>query len=219
MTNHDKNPVHVSVVLDRSGSMSSIADDVVGGYNEFLAKQRREAGEARVTLVQFDSDDPFEVLVDGVDLKKVQDLDRSRYEPRSTTPLFDAVGRMIARIDAGIARRKADDLPAEDQVVVIITDGLENASREYDRATVFALVDQRAQEQDWTFVFLGANQNAYEEGAKVGVAAGNTADWDASAAGTKDMFRKLSQATAAYRGKPSMQRVRDKADYLRGKRD
>jgi len=218
MTHHDKkNPVHISVVLDRSGSMASIADDVVGGFNEFMARQRQEEGEARVTLVQFDGQDPFEVLADGTDLKQMPELSRGAYQPRGNTPLFDAVGRMVARIDAGVARRAADDLPPEDQVVVIITDGLDNASLEYDRATVFALVDQRAQKDDWTFVFLGANQDAYAEGARVGVAAGNTSGWVSSPAGTRDMFDRLHDATLAYRSKASMERVRDKERYMEGK--
>ena len=90
-----KPPVHISVVLDRSGSMAAIADDIVGGCNEYLGRQQQEPGEARLTLVQFDGQDPFEVLVDGLDIKKVRPLSRESYRPRGNTPLFDAVGRMI----------------------------------------------------------------------------------------------------------------------------
>ena len=96
----DSAPVHISIVLDRSGSMASIADDIVGGFNEFLREQRKRDGEARVTLVQFDGQDPFEILVDGRDLRDVQDLTRDRYQPRGMTPLLDATGRMILRIDS-----------------------------------------------------------------------------------------------------------------------
>ena len=91
MTNRP--PVHISVVLDRSGSMASIADDVVGGFNTFLDEQRKEDGGGRVTLVQFDGQDPFEVLIDGQDLGKVPDLDPGRYIPidpgRQAPPLFE----------------------------------------------------------------------------------------------------------------------------------
>ena len=120
-------PVHISVVLDRSGSMASIADDVVGGFNEFLAEQRRVPGEARVTLAQFDSEDPFELLIDGVDLREVTDLDRSAYHPgrgpRCTTLWADDCPHRRRHRRAG-----SMGLPEEDQVVAIVTDGLENRS-------------------------------------------------------------------------------------------
>ena len=122
------NPVHISIVLDRSGSMTRIADDIVGGFNQFLQKQRETEGEAKVTLVQFDSEDPFEVLIDSIPLREVTDLDPAAYQPRSLTPLYDAVGRMILRIDEQITSRRKLGLAEEDQVVLIVTDGLENAS-------------------------------------------------------------------------------------------
>ncbi|MCZ6738189.1 MAG: VWA domain-containing protein, partial [Actinobacteria bacterium] len=78
--------------LDRSGSMASISDDVVGGFNTFLAEQRKQDGGGRVTLVQFDGQDPFEILIDGEDLDTVGDLDPARYIPRGNTPLYDAIG-------------------------------------------------------------------------------------------------------------------------------
>ena len=85
-------PVNISAVLDRSGSMASISDDVVGGFNTFLAEQRKQERGGRVTLVQFDGQDPFEVLIDGEDLDSVKDLDSARYIPRGNTPLYDAIG-------------------------------------------------------------------------------------------------------------------------------
>ncbi len=86
----NQTPVHISVVLDRSGSMARIADDIVGGFNTFLDEQRKTEGKARVTLVQFNGQDPFEVLIDGEDLDTVPDLDATRYLPRGSTPLHDA---------------------------------------------------------------------------------------------------------------------------------
>jgi hypothetical protein len=82
--------MHISVVWDRSGSMASIADDIVGGFNEFLGRQRGEDGEARMTLAQFDDQDPFEVLIDGVPVREVTVLPREAYQPRGTTPLLFA---------------------------------------------------------------------------------------------------------------------------------
>lgn len=201
-------PVHISIVLDRSGSMGVIREDIVGGFNEFLRRQRETEGEARVTLVQFDSQDPFEVLIDGVDLAEVRDLDPAVYEPRASTPLYDAVGRMIGRVDGEIARRSDLGLSAEDQVVLIVTDGLENASTEFDRAKVFQMVSER-RERGWVFVFLGADQDAYAEGHKVGVAAGNRVAWEKSKAGSKKLWDDLAHSTSAHRSKEEYLRRMD----------
>jgi len=205
-------PVHISVVLDRSGSMASIAGDIVGGFNEFLADQRKGPGAARVTLVQFDAEDPFEVLIDAVDLGEVTDLDRSAYQPRGLTPLYDAVGRMVGRIDASIAERTELDLPAEDQVVVIVTDGLENASKEHTRSTVFDLIEKRRKE-GWVFMFLGANQDSYASGESMAVAPGNRADWESSPEGSKRMWKHVSHSARLHRSKPSPQRRADSDEF------
>ncbi len=203
---HDQQPIHVSMLLDRSGSMGAIADDVVGGFNEFLSRQRRQDGAARVTLVQFDSEDPFEVLLDGVDLARVRPLQRRDYQPRGATPLYDAIGRMIARVDATAG-------PAEDQVVVIVTDGLENASREHTRAGVMRLVEER-RSQGWVFAFLGANQDAYAEGAAIGVAPGAAAPWSATPQGARQAFAAVAEATTAYRGRSARERRRTADDFF-----
>ncbi len=191
-------PVHISVVLDRSGSMASIADDIVGGFNTFIAQQRKEEGRARVTLVQFDSEDPFEVLIDGEDLNEVTDLDPNRYVPRGSTPLWDAVGRMIARIDSEIGDRADAGKPIEDQLVLIITDGFENASREFDGISIANLVEAR-KKLGWTFVFLGSDESTFAEGARMRVSAGNTRQWDKSGEGSKDMFLQTSKETSEFR--------------------
>ena len=188
-------PIHVAVVLDRSGSMTSIADDMVGGFNTFLAEQRAQSGQCAVTLAQFDSTDPFEVLVDGVPLAEVTDLDRSAYLPRGATPLLDAVGRMVAHVDA-----RAADRPDEDQVVLVITDGLENASGEFDLAAVRALIEDR-RAKGWAFVFLGADQDAFTEGARLGTAASNRASWGKSTEGTRRLWEDASDSMTTHRSK------------------
>ncbi len=198
-------PIHISIVLDRSGSMASIADDIVGGFNEYLDRQKQEQGEARVTLIQFDSQDPFEVLIDGLALAGVRPLERGAYVPRGSTPLFDAVGRMIGRIDTDIAHRKNHDLPVEDQVVVVITDGLENASREHDRTSIFAMVEQH-RELGWVFAFLGADQDAFVEGTRMGVAPSNAKAWEKSAPGVRKLYTDLGYSTSQHRAKSAARR-------------
>lgn len=203
-------PVHVSVVLDRSGSMASIADDIVGGFNTFIEEQRRQEGKARVTLVQFDSGDPFEVLIDGEDIARVADLDPNRYMPRGSTPLWDAVGRMIARIDNEILTRADAGEPIEDQVVLIVTDGFENASTEFDGHTLANLIEAR-RNRSWTFVFLGSDESTFAEGARIRVSSGNTRQWDKTADGSREVFARTSKEVSEYRKLQGEQR-RSKSD-------
>ena len=189
--------VNISVVLDRSGSMASIADDIVVGLNQFLARQRQEDGEARVTVAQFDDQEPFEVLVDAVPVREVTDLPRGAYQPRGTTPLYDAIAAMIARVDARAAGRASAGLDEEDQLLVVVTDGLENASREHTRRSVFDMITGRRQ-QGWSFLFLGADQDSYASGQSMAVAPRNISNWEKSGDGTAKMWRDVSHSTSEY---------------------
>jgi Mg-chelatase subunit ChlD len=189
--------VNISVVLDRSGSMASIADDIVVGLNQFLARQRQEDGEARVTVAQFDDQEPFEVLVDAVPVREVTDLPRGAYQPRGTTPLYDAIAAMIARVDARAAGRASAGLDEEDQLLVVVTDGLENASRENTRRSVFDMITGRRQ-QGWSFLFLGADQDSYASGQSMAVAPRNISNWEKSGDGTAKMWRDVSHSTSEY---------------------
>lgn len=207
------NPVHTWILLDRSSSMASIAGYVVGGFNEFLDRQRQVEGQARVTLVQFDSGHPFEVLIDGVPIREVNNLSRAAYRPRGMTPLYDAVARLITKVDADFAKRTDLGLEREDQVVLIITDGAENASREHTRRSVLALIAAR-KARGWVFSFLGADQDSYAEGGAVGVAPDNIANWDKSAAGTAGMWRKASKSVEVHRSKTSPERFASSDKFI-----
>lgn len=205
-------PVNLSVLLDRSGSMASIASDMMGGFQTFVEEQRQAAGSARISLVQFDGVDPFEVLIDGEDLRTVR-LDARKYMPRGNTPLLDAVGRMIARVDAGIAERTTLGLESEDQVVLIITDGRENASVEYTLAAVKGLIEARRAD-GWVFVFLGADQDSFAEGERMGFSASNRRDWDKSSDGTKEMWAQVSKSSLSHRRKERFARMMEADKFL-----
>lgn len=177
---------HCYVLLYRSGSMESMQSAVVEGFDSFVREQGAKAGAMRLTLAQFDSTDPFELVIDGVDIHKggsarlpnmitqwlgprlteltvvserlcaaVPALD---FKPRNTTPLYDAMARMISHVE-----RLSSDRTDEDVTLVVFTDGGENASREVSSAKVFGLVGQK-KKLGWTFVFLGANQDSYTGG-------------------------------------------------------
>ncbi|MGC1184059.1 MAG: vWA domain-containing protein [Candidatus Dormiibacterota bacterium] len=189
-------------VLDRTGSMRSCYDATISGFNEFLhAQQKERAGEASLTLVQFDrhADEPTcQTRYQAAKLSRIADLGsrQNRYQPRGTTPLFDAVGETIAATDQVSDRY--------DHVLFIIqTDGLENASREYTQQQVFQMVGER-RERGWDFVFLGADVDAYQLGGALNVPTGNTMSYSstnqarpafAALAGTASRYRRSRGAT------------------------
>lgn len=158
---------HISVILDRTGSMESIRDDVIGGFNAFLVQQQAAPGAATFTLVQFDSQDPYEVLQAHVDLAGVPPITREQYVPRASTPLYDAIGRGILELEVALAKQSKATRP--DRVVfVIVTDGAENASTEFDRARVGRLIDAK-KGLGWQFVFLSADLDALDDSREMSI--------------------------------------------------
>lgn len=186
---------HIWFLLDRSGSMHALFQDVVLGLQEFIREQRLADADARLTLVQFDSDDVHDVLLDAMPLAEV-DEERAarRFEPRGATPLYDAIAAIDGRADRWVTSGRGDDA---DQIVVIFTDGYENASTDCTRDTAFRLIEER-RARDWTFVFMGANQDAYEAGAGISVAPGNTASWAATPTGARSAIRTMSKGVARH---------------------
>lgn len=150
-------------LLDRSGSMHSIKSDVEGGFAAFIDDQRAAAGECTVTLAQFDTD--YEVVYRDVSLDEVPVLD---LQPRSSTALLDAMGRLITEVSAELAGLPEDERPGT-VIVAIMTDGLENASREWTRPAIKKLVELHTNQYDWQFLYMGADQDAVEVGARLGV--------------------------------------------------
>jgi hypothetical protein len=191
---------HLYVLLDRSGSMASMAADVVGGFNGLLAEQQAAGDDARLTLVQFDTADPQEVLVDARRISKVRPLRPGDFQPRGGTPLLDATGRLIARASEREAQRRRAGKRAEAIVVVTITDGEENQSREHTRDAIRRLV-QAKQAEGWTFVFLGAGLDAYAEAGAMGIHAASTQAWAPDGTGARAAMAAVSAAMVQRRSK------------------
>jgi hypothetical protein len=170
MTN--PNLTHLYFLLDRSGSMNSIVEDTVGGFDAFIAEQRRftegAPGECRVTLAQFD-DAYEEVYAD----RPIADVPSLVLQPRGTTALLDSVARIV--LDAGkrLAALPEDQRPGT-VIVGIMTDGLENASREWSHPQVKQLIETQTRDYQWQFLYLGADQDAVEVGMSIGVSAGHS---------------------------------------------
>lgn len=191
---------HIYILLDRSGSMAGIAGDVIGGFNTFIEEQRAIGTDARVTLVQFDTQDPQEVLASGVPIAELVPLDRHNFDPRGGTPLLDATGKLIGRATLDEQERAANNEPLEDVVFVTITDGEENSSTEFTLDRVKNLI-AHCEQRGWTFVFLSAALDAYGDPDRMGMKMGNIQAFDASGKGTKMAFESLSKNMTVMRDK------------------
>jgi len=186
----------ITVVLDRSGSMACLVDEVIGAFNTFVDEQQQVAGQASFSLVQFD--DRYEVYLDAVDLNKVGRLDRTTYVPRGMTALYDAVGRAIVATGTRLAALDEADRP--DKVVFLIqTDGEENASHKYDAATLQAMIRHQQDKYAWEFVFLGANIDAGSVAEEIGIARDKALQYANNADGTRAAFAAVSDNLAGFR--------------------
>jgi len=155
-----KDSCEIIMVLDESGSMGSCKSDTIGGVNEFLKNHKRIKGEVNVTLVKFS--DYYKVVNDAVPLDRVAYLDEYNYTPSHTTALLDAVGKTITNTGKRLADTPEENRP-EKVIFVIITDGYENASREFTRSQIFDMVSHQKQMYNWEFIFLGADIDAWGE--------------------------------------------------------
>ena len=207
--------VHFYILLDRSGSMDSMRSDVVGGFNAFLTEQQAQPGRAKITLVQFDTQEPQEVLLDAVSLAHVRPLTEAAFQPRGGTPLLDATSQLITRVLGRQATRRALSKREEEVVFITITDGEENSSRVASLENVRALVDS-GKESGWTFVFLGAGLDAYADAQRLGYDMDSVQAWKPSGKSARTMMNSVSRAATQLRYDVENNMTFDKAAYFRG---
>lgn len=184
-------------ILDKSGSMGGLEGDTIGGYNAMLKKQQQEAGDCTVTTVVFDSHS--RLLHDRADLRGVHPLTAADYAAGGSTALLDALGAAIDKIATAQART-AEDFRPTSTLVVIITDGEENASREYTLPQVRAKIKRMKQEFCWEFLFLGANIDAVQTAARYGIQKNRAQNYHADKQGVQTNFRAMTAAVTAFRG-------------------
>ena len=177
-------------ILDRSGSMSGLEADTIGGFNGMMDKQRGEPGEALVSTVLFDHE--TQVVHDRVPLDRVAPLDRETYFVRGTTALLDAVGGAVRHIANVHKYARPEDRP-EKTLFVITTDGMENASRRYTYEQVKAMIQRQREKYGWEFLFLGANIDAAKEAGRFGIAPERAADYCCDSRGTALNFRAVGR--------------------------
>ena len=176
-------------ILDRSGSMSAIRDDTIGGFNEFLIQQKKVEGEARLTLVLFD--DQYEVVHGGVDIKAVAPLTEDTFVPRGRTAMLDAIGRTLSTLVDRIANAPEKERPGK-VIIAILTDGEENASREYDRKSIFDMIARLREKRGWEFVFLAANQDVMAAAESLSIDSRSSVRFRSHGEGTRKAFRGMS---------------------------
>ena len=183
-------------ILDRSGSMSGLETDTIGGYNAMLEKQKKGPGEAVMTTVLFD--DGYELLHDRMNLRSVQPLTDNEYFVRGTTALLDAVGKTILTIN-NVQKCTAQEERAENVLFVITTDGMENASREFSYEQVRNLIEQQKRNDGWEFLFLGANIDAIATANRFGIKKDRAANYHADSDGTQLNYDVISETISSLR--------------------
>ncbi len=161
----DVNYTHIAFLLDRSGSMMSIKSDTEGGFDAYIETQRKQSGRCTVTLAQFD--DEYEEVYAGRAVATVPKLD---LQPRGSTALNDSIATLVRSTGAYLSAMPEKRRPGS-VIFGIMTDGMENASREWTRPAIKALIEEHEQKYDWTFSYLGANQDAIEVGESMGIPA------------------------------------------------
>ena len=183
-------------VIDRSGSMSGLEEDTIGGYNSFLKKQREVEGRALISTVLFDHE--MLVLHDRVEMDAVPLLTAADYQPRGCTALLDAVGGAIHHIGNVHKYARREDVPAK-TILVIITDGYENASKRYTYKRVQQMIERQRSKYDWEFVFLGANMDAAKEAERFGIRRSRAMSYKNDGAGVGLNYTVLSEAMCSLR--------------------
>ena len=183
-------------ILDRSGSMSGLESDTIGGYNALLKKQKEEPGEAIITTVLFD--DNYELLHDRINVKGIRPITEKEYFVCGCTALLDAIGKTINKI-GNVQRNTSRQERADKVIFVITTDGMENASKEYNYEKIKKMVEWQKEKYGWEFIFIGANIDAISTAAKFGISSDRAANYNADGEGTRLNYEAVSHVVSELR--------------------
>lgn len=192
----NKNKTELMVVVDRSGSMSGKDAETIGGFNAFIEEQRLQPGEATVTMVQFDHE--YLKTFDRVPLAQVPPLTAETYQPRGYTALYDAIGKTVDEVGWVLAKLPEAERPGT-VIVAILTDGFENASKEYTRARLAQMIDHQRTHYNWQFIFLASDLGAMKDAAALNIAPNMIFANADSCEGTTDAYQTLSRSVSQLR--------------------
>ena len=192
----NNNITEIVFILDRSGSMSGLEKDTIGGFNAMIEKQQKQDGKAYVSTVLFDHESV--VLHDRLPLEQIKPMTEDDYTVRGCTALLDAIGGAVKHIGNIHRYARPEDVP-EHTMFVITTDGLENASRKYNSRDIKRLIESK-KEEGWEFLFIGANIDAIETANDYGISADRAVNYNADSQGTGVVFEAVSETVAKFRG-------------------
>lgn len=203
------NLTEIVCILDKSGSMDAVKEDARGGFNTFLKEQQELPGEARLSLVLFDTD--YNLLHDNTPIAEVQELTEMTYRPGGLTALLDAVGKTIHTVGERLFNTNEAERPGQ-VIVCIITDGEENSSVEYNKSQVKELIERQQAEYSWKFIYLGANHDAFAEARGIGIRAVGTRTYTGTGKGTRAAYVQTSSMVTQARKTGSLEGVKDEED-------
>ncbi len=192
----NSNLTELVFILDRSGSMAGLESDTIGGFNAMLEKQKKEEGEAFVSAVLFSNDST--VLYDRIDVRRVEPMTEQQYYVGGCTALLDAIGSAVHHIANVHKYAREEDRPKK-TVFVIITDGLENASRRYSYDEVRRMVERQRERYGWEFLFLGANMDAITAARRFGIREDRAVRYECDAPGTQLNYKVVSETIGCIR--------------------
>jgi len=176
-------------VLDRSGSMASIIDDAIGGLNTFINEQKKLDGDANITMALFD--DEYDLVHDNVSIDSIDAITDGVYYPRGMTALYDAIGKTVSSVGNRLSNTNEDERP-ERVIVAILTDGMENSSKEYTSERIREIIKEQEDKYNWQFMYLAANQDAFNVGQQFGMKTHNSINFNATAKGAKNAFDNMA---------------------------
>jgi len=194
-----ENLTWIIYVLDESGSMGDIKSDTIGAFNNFIREQKKVEGLADCTLVKFNT--KIEKVYENQSIQDSPLLDETTYKPSTYTRLYDAIGHTIDNVKAKLKDMHEDEKPAK-VLFIILTDGKENRSTDFNKTQVFEKIAKR-EKKGWNFIYLGANQDAMDEGGKIGIKQFNTVTWSADSKGVKTAFMSANNYATKYRSAKS----------------
>ena len=197
------------MILDRSGSMRGLEQDTIGGFNSMIERQKKEEGEALVSVVLFDHVN--DVIYDRTDIRKIEPMTEKQYYVRGTTALLDAVGGAIHHI--GLVHKYArEEGRPEKTLFIITTDGMENSSRQFSYEDVRKMIERQRERYGWEFLFMGANMDAVEEAARFGIHRSRAVTFENDSLGQELNYRAISDAVTIARSAPSAGAMADTLD-------
>ncbi|WP_379970932.1 VWA domain-containing protein [Ectobacillus sp. sgz5001026] len=186
----NNNLTEIIFLLDRSGSMGGLETETIDGFNAFIENQRQLDGKTIVTAILFD--DAYEIVWNGVDASEIKLTDK-QYYVRGMTAFLDAVGKTIVDVGRRLSKTNEEERPGK-VIVVITTDGMENASHEFTYSKVKELVKNQQEKYNWEFIFLGANMDATQEANNIGIAREDAYSFEATKDGLNEMYNEICEA-------------------------